>query len=106
MYLKINNKKINIQEYTTFKERIKTLRFTWEPLTDAIKLPRKKFASTDFFLQRVDICFTDKDETIIALYENVATERRFFKRKAYNVYFLPLNTVKDLKKGEKLPIKK
>ena len=106
MYLKIKNNKINIKEYTSFKDRIKTIRFSWEPLQEGIKLPKKKFASTDFFLQRVDICFTNKEEKIIALYENVKSEKRFFKRKAYNVYFFLLNTVKNLKIGEILNLKK
>ncbi len=106
MFLKIKNKKIIIEEYTNWKDRLKTIRFQWEILEKGIKLPKKKFASTDFFLQKVDICFTNKDEIIIALYENVKTERRILKRKAYNVYFLPLNTAKYLKVGEKMPLKK
>ena len=70
-----------------------------------IKIPKKKSASTYLFCQRVDICFTDKDDKILYLYENVKTEKRFFKFKAYNVYYLPLNTCSELKIGDKLNVK-
>ena len=39
------------------------------------------------------------------MYENMKTEKYIFpKRKVYNVYFLPLNTVKNLTKNTKLKV--
>ena len=39
------------------------------------------------------------------MYENMKTEKYIFpKKKVYNVYFLPLNTVKDLEPNTKLKI--
>ena len=106
MYLLVNKKKINIKEYTKFKERFKSFKFYLEKIDFGIKLPKKIMANTTFFCQRVDICFTNKDDKILYLYENVKSEKRILKFKAYNIYYLPLNSVKHLKVGEKLIIHK
>ena len=105
MYLRVKNKKIEIKEYKKFSDRFKSLKFYLKNLDFGIKLPNKKLANTTFFCQRVDICFTDRDDKILYLYENVKTEKRFFKFKAYNVYYLPLNTCSELKIGDKLNVK-
>ena len=102
MYLIVNNKRIKINEYTKFKDRFKTFKFYLEKIDFGIKLPKKKIANTTFFCQRVDICFTDKNDIILYLYENVKSEKRILKFKAKNIYYLPLNTVKHLKVGEKI----
>lgn len=103
MYIKINNKKLEIIELTTFWQRFKSLKFALEPITTGIKLPHKKYADTYLFCQRVDIVMTDKDNNILYLYKNVKTEKRIlFKRKVYNVYYLPLNTVDNLEVNTRL----
>ena len=106
MYLKVNNKKIDIKEYTEFKDRFKSFKFYLKIIDFGIKLPKKKLANTTFFCQRIDICFTDKEDKILYLYENVKSEKRIFKIKANNIYYLPLNTVKYLKVGDNLKIYK
>lgn len=105
MYIKVKNKKIEIKELKTIKERFKSLKFELNVIDYGIKIPNKKIASTYFFCQKVDICFTDKDNKILYLYENIKSEKRIIKLKAKNVYFLPLNTCKNLKINEKLNIK-
>lgn len=105
MYLKIKNKKIPIKDYNNFKDRLKSLRMILEPIDYGIKITNAKIASTYFFCQRVDICFTDKNDIIIKLYENVKTEKRKINLKAHNIYYLPLNTCKYLSIGTKLKIK-
>ncbi len=106
MYLIINNKKILIKEYIKFKDRFKTLKFYLDKIDFGIKLPKKKRANTTFFCQRVDICFTDKDDKVLYLYEDVKSEKKIFKFKSKNIYYLPLNTVKYLKVGEQLKFRK
>ena len=44
MYLKINNKKIKILEYTKFKDRFKSFKFYLKNIDFGIKLPNKKVA--------------------------------------------------------------
>ncbi|MCI8460536.1 MAG: hypothetical protein HFE81_03995 [Bacilli bacterium] len=105
MYLKVNNKKIEIKEYKRFIDRFKSLKFVLNEIDYGIKIPNKKKASTYFFCQRVDICFTDKEDNILYLYQNIKSEKRIIKLKAKNVYYLPLNTCKDLKVGTKINLK-
>ena len=102
MYINVNNKKIKILEYATFKERFKSLKFVLEKIDYGIKIPKKHLISTYFFCQKVDICITDKDNIIIKLYENVKSEKKKFMLKSNNIYYLPLNTCKYLKIGEEL----
>ena len=105
MYLKIGLKKIEIKELNTFKERFKSLKFNLHTIDYGILFKNKKLASTYFFCQRVDICFTDKDNKIVDLLENVKSEKRYLRLKSHNIYYLPLNTCKHLKINEKLNIK-
>ncbi len=95
MEIKINNKKYEVREYTNFSNRFKSLKFVFEPLDYIIKFPNKKIANTYFFVQNVDICFTDKKNRIISKYENVRSEKLLFEFSAYNVFFLPLGCIKE-----------
>lgn len=105
MYIKIKNKKIEILEYTKFIDQLKSLKFVLEPIDYGIKLPHKRMINTYFFCQRVDICITNQENEIIDLFENIKSEKRKFLFKKYNIYYLPLNTCKYLKVGQKLEIK-
>ena len=105
MYLKVGKKKIDIVELNKFNEKFKSFKFYLEKIDYGIKI-RKKYYNTYFFCQKVDICITDKNDTIIKLYEAKRSEKaRFFFRARY-IYYLPLDTVKHFKTGEKLNIKK
>lgn len=95
MNIKINNKNYEVVELTTFKDRFKSLKFHLEPLDCIIKIPNKKIANTYFFVQRVDVCFTDKKNRILKIYENVRTEKMIFNFSATNVFFLPLGCIKE-----------
>ena len=101
MYIKINGKQIKLEERISFKERFKSLKFNFNKLNSAIKFPKKRIINTVFFVQRVDIALTDKDEKIVYLEENVKSERYFIHKKhTYNVYLLPLDSVKHLAIGD------
>ena len=100
MYIKVHNKKIDIKCCTSFIDRFKSLKFILEKLDYGIMIPKKKFINTYFFCQRVDVCVTDKDNKIVILYENYNSEKHKFKWKFYNIYYLPLDTVKYLKVGD------
>lgn len=105
MYLQVKKKKIKLIELTTFWNRFKGLKFVLEPINYGVKFPNKKFVTTNFLCQKIDIVLTDKEDNILYMYENMKTEKYIFpKQKVYNVYFLPLNTVKNLKLNEKLKI--
>ncbi|HIR48377.1 MAG TPA: hypothetical protein IAB35_00175 [Candidatus Faecimonas gallistercoris] len=105
MYLQVKRKKIKLIEPQGFWNRFKGLKFVLEPINYGLRYSKKKFVTTNFLCQRIDIVLTDKEDNILYLYENMKTEKYIFpKRKVYHVYFLPLNTVKDLKINTKLKI--
>lgn len=107
MYIKIKNKKLEIYDCITFKERFKSLKFVLEPIDYGIRISKKKTISTYFFCQKVDICVTDKDNKIIGIFENVQSENRKIMFKAYHIYYLPIGTCKYLENQEYLkPLKK
>ena len=100
MHIKIKNKKIEIKEYQDIKQRLKSLRFVLEPIDYGIQI-KSKWINTYFFCQKIDICITDKNDNIIRLYEKVNSEKIRFISNAYTIYYLPLNTCKNLKLQEK-----
>lgn len=103
MYIKVNNNKLNIVQLISFWERLRSLKFVFEPINYGVKLSNKKYADTYLFCQKVDIVMTDKDNNILYMYENVKTEKRIlFKRKVFNIYYLPLGSVSSLNIGDKL----
>lgn len=105
MKLKINNKTIKVNKVDGFINRYKILKFDLHPLKEIILFEKRKFLSTYFFCQRVDVVMTDKDNMIIYIYENVKSEKRIhYKRKVYNTYILPAKMAKYLNSGEKLNI--
>ena len=95
MEIKINKKTYEVVEYNTFKLKFKSLKFYFEPLDFILKIPNKKIANTYFFVQRVDICFTDHKNRIIRLIENAGTEKLFYERTATHLYYLPLGLAKE-----------
>ena len=105
MYLKVKNKKIDIIELNKYNEKFKSFKFHLKEIDYGVKL-KSKFYNTYFFCQKVDICVTNKEDTIVRLYEGVRSEKFKFILKAKYIYYLPLNTVKHLKLNEKLNIKK
>ncbi len=108
MYLKISNKKkIDIIILKSFWEKLKGLKFNFDKLNYGIKFPNKKLISTVFLCQRVDIIMTDKNNKILYLYSNVKSEKYFLpKFKVKDIYLFPLETAKEFKVGDILPIEK
>ena len=105
MYIKIHDKKVKLIEANTFFQRLKGLKFVLGPLNYGVRFPKKKSSNTNFLFEKIDVILTDKDEKILFLFENVGTERKIRRRKnVYNTYFVPVNTVKDLKVGETLAL--
>lgn len=100
MFLIIGNKKIQIFEYKKFGERFKTFKFYLKDINFGLKLARKKYANTYFFCQKVDVCFTDKNDRILYIYNNVASEKLIFKIKAHNIYYFPVGVCRLLKVGD------
>lgn len=107
MKLIVNKKKINIEKIDGFFNRFKLLKFKLEKLENGYLLTNRKWLSTYLYCQKVDVILTDKDNKILYLYPKLKSEAIiYYKRKAYNTYILPLNTVNYLEKGKILRIEK
>lgn len=103
MYIKVKNKKVKLVEANTFWERLKGLKFVLGPLEYGVRFPNKKSSNTNFLFEKIDVILTDKDEKILHLIECLGTEKKIRRKKGVcNTYFVPRETVKDLKVGEKL----
>ena len=95
MILKINKKSYEVKELNNFISKFKSLKFVLEPLDYVVKIPNTKIANTYFFVQRVDVCFTDEQNRIIKLVKNVRSEKLLFELSATHVYYLPLGCAKE-----------
>lgn len=105
MYLKIPGQNITIKEYKKLKERFVSLKFYLYPIDFGICFPKKKYFSTSFFCQRVDLCFTDNDYKILYLHSNVKSEKRFLHLKSKNVFVFPVGTNQFFEVGDTLRIR-
>lgn len=106
MKLIINKKKLNIVEKTNFFEKFKGIKFILEPIKAAYRFT-SHYANTYFLFQRVDIIMTDENNKVLYIYSNCKTEKLIFpKFNVKYVYFLPLETTKDLEINQILKISK
>jgi len=106
MYIKIKNKKIEIKELDNFGKRFVSLKFVFKPIDYGVLVKKKRTASTYFFCQKVDILFVNKNNEIIKIARNVKTEKRIRKFKTRYIYYLPLNSTKDLNLGDIITLEK
>lgn len=101
----MNGRKYDIIEPRNFIERFKVLKFDLVKLDYAILFSNRRSISTYFFCQKVDICFTDKDNKIVYLYNGVKSERKIRKFKKYNIYIFPDEALKYYSVSDKLNVK-
>ena len=105
MYLKIPGKNIDIYEMTGFKRRFTSLKFQLKTLDIGLCFPKCKILDTYFYCQRVDAIFTDNENKILYMHENIRSEKRKFHWKAKKLYIFPLGTCQYFDVGDKLRIK-
>ena len=89
MYLKLKSKKIPIEIKTTLKEKIISFRFKLTDIDYGLCFPKKRRINTYFYCQKVDIVMTDKDNNIVKIFLNEASEKRF-KGPKKNIFYLCL----------------
>ena len=80
MYLKLNNKKIEVYELTTFWERFKGLKFNLQKLDYILKYPNKFGFSTIFICQNIDIIETDKNDKVLYIHKNIKTRKIYLSQ--------------------------
>ncbi len=105
MYLKIGNKKIEIEVANTFWRRLKGFLFVLEPIETGLCYPHCRSIHTYMMCQPIDIVMTDKNYTILYLYSHFRSEKIIFpKKKVYYTFELPLGCCEKLKVGKKLNV--
>ncbi len=106
MYIVIDKKKIAVRVLTKKWERIKGYMWYLDTVTTGLCYPKKRYFSTYFYCQAVDVVMTDKDYHILYLYKRLKSEKRIlFKRKVYYTFVLPAGTCCNLNVGDFLKIK-
>lgn len=104
MYLKIKKKKYEVLQVDKFWERFKCMKFVLEPLDRIFLFNKKKSISTTFFCQKVDLVFTDNNNTILYIFPKVKTEKRITKFKSNKIYIFPVDTANNFNIGDTLKI--
>ncbi len=105
MKIVINRRKIPMQVLTKKWERFKGYMWKLDPITLGLCYPKKRYFSTYFYCQSIDLVMTDKNYKILYLYKRLRSEKRiFFKRKVYYTFVLPADSCQDLKVGDTLNV--
>ena len=106
MYLICNNKKIEIEDCTTFKKRLIGFMFRKKEIKKGKRFPKCNSIHTFFMFQKIDIIMTDKNNKIIKMYPNLKNNRMIIPKKSvYYTYELPLGTCNNYKIGDILKVK-
>lgn len=106
MFIILNKKKIKVQILTKKWDRIKGYTWKLDTITEGLCYPKKRYFSTYFYCQKVDIVMTDKKYKVLYLYKSLRSEKRIlFKRKVYYTFVLPNGSCEKLKIGDTLKIK-
>lgn len=99
------DKKIKIRTLDKFIDRFKGYRMYLYTIKEGLCYPKKKMINTYFNCQRIDIVVTDKENNILAIYNNIKSEKFIRPRlKAYYIYLLPAKSTTHLKVNTKLKI--
>lgn len=95
MYLSCNEKKIRIEDCTTFCKRLIGFMFQKKEIKDGKRFPKCNSIHTFFMFQKIDVIMTNKNNKIIKMYPNLKSWRILFpKKNVYYTYELPLETCK------------
>lgn len=105
MYVEINDKKVNIIKYSSFKDKLIGLMFKKKKINNIYLFNKCKSIHTFFMKQNIDICMLDKDNKIVLLRRNVSKNKIIYHRKASVTLEMPLDMSKYLKIGEYFSIK-
>ncbi|HPE14392.1 MAG TPA: DUF192 domain-containing protein [Bacilli bacterium] len=103
MYLQINNKSYQVEEYNSFFKRLTGLMFKKKANNKIICFPKCNSIHTFFCFQNIDICMTDKNNKILYIYKNFEPWKIIFpKKNVYYTYEMPLGYANKLKINDTL----
>lgn len=105
MILKNNNLKIKIDLLTKISTKIKSFKFKLTDIENGICFPKKKILNTYLFCQKVDVIFTNKNNKVLKVLNNVDSEKIIFgPKKTFYIYILKNNSINDIKSDDILSI--
>ena len=105
MYLECN-KKIKIEDCTTFSKRLAGFMFRKKEITEGKRFPKCNSIHTFFMFQKIDVIMTDRNNKIIKMYPNLNSWRIILpKKQVYYTYELPLETCNHFKTKKILKVK-
>lgn len=106
MYLSCNNKKINIEDCTTFSKRLVGFMFRKKEIIEGKRFPKCNSIHTFFMHQKIDVIMTDKNNKIIKMYPNLKPWQIILpKKQVYYTYELPLGICNHFKIKNILKVK-
>lgn len=106
MYLSCNEKKIEIEDCTTFWKRLIGFMFQKKKIISGKRFPNCNSIHTFFMFQKIDVIMTDRNYRIIKMYPNLKSWRMIFPQKnIYYTYELPLGVCKNYTIGNTLVTK-
>lgn len=88
MIFYINNKQINTKICTNIKDRFLGLMFKKEIIP--MYFPKCNSIHTFFMKQNIDVVMMNKDNKVIAIYQNIPKNKIIINHKAYNTLELPV----------------
>ena len=104
MYIRINNKKINVVMCDTFFKRLKGFMFK-KNIDFCLCFPKTNSIHTFFMKEKIDVIMTDKDNKILYLCKNLNKNKIILpKRHVYYTYELPSDCINNLKLNDYIKI--
>lgn len=105
MHIICNKDKIEIDYCNTFLSRLIGFMFKIKKIKSGKCFPKCNSIHTFFMFQKIDVIMTNKDNKIMAMYQNLKPFKIILPKKdVYYTYELPINNCKYYKIGTKLKI--
>ncbi len=100
MKVAINEKVINLELADTFWKKLKG--FMGKTNISSCMRFKTNSIHTFFMKEKIDILMTDKNNTILYIFQNVPKNKVIIKKNVYYTYEFPANFLKKIKLKDKL----
>ena len=103
MKIKLENKEIKLEKAFTFYKSL--MGFMFKKNISYALIFKTSSIHTFFMKESIDVIQTDKNYNVIRIFKNLKKNKIILpKRNIYYTIELPKNTIKNIKKGDKLTI--
>ena len=91
MYIKINNKKMELKYANTYFKRLKGFMMK-KNINYCICFPKCNSIHTFFMKENIDVVMTDKNNKILYIYKDLKKNKVITHKEVYNIYEFPRNS--------------